>query len=325
MSTSLATRRLLLVSRAAPLRSTARVVLPRVASLALLRDAGVDAVRPFTVHALMRAAAAAATATAKKAGSKSKSAGKTAATKKKPAAAKKKPAAKAKAKKPKAKKAVRKRAVKKVVKKKKRVPLTEEQKEKREILKLKKMALFKGPARRPYTAWTVYVAQQVRKGEGVPIAEQMASLGSSFKNLPEAEKQNLQSIADANKADNEKALSNWIKSFPVEVIYMANRARKTLGKKLDKARVFLIHDARLPHRALTAYSRFLQERFDRQSGASNAEVFKEVGEQWRGLTDQEKAPYLERASAEAEKSSAVLKELKQKATAYWKEQAQAAA
>jgi hypothetical protein len=104
----------------------------------------------------------------------------------------KKPASKKTAK-PKAKKAVKKAVKKKVaVKKPKKTAtkkvLTPEQKDKAEIRKLRQMALLKGPTFLPETAWSVFLVDNMRAGEG-SLADKVKAISISFKNLTEAEKE----------------------------------------------------------------------------------------------------------------------------------------
>lgn len=69
-----------------------------------------------------------------------------------------------------------------------RKPLTAEEKAKREIRELKKVALLKEPARLPDTSWVLFASQHL-KGEkrGIDLASTMKSLSASFKALSASE------------------------------------------------------------------------------------------------------------------------------------------
>jgi hypothetical protein len=131
--------------------------------------------RLISASAPLRAAATKAT--------KSKS---TKSSTKKPATKK---TAKPKAKKPVKKKAVKKKvAVKKPKKAVKKKVLTDEQKDRLEVRRLRQMALLKGPTLLPETAWSVFMIDNIRAGEG-NLVDKVKALAISFKNLPEAEKE----------------------------------------------------------------------------------------------------------------------------------------
>lgn len=156
---------------AAPLRQS--IVL---AARALVLRPAAPSLRLIGTSAPLRAAAAKATK------SKSKS---TKSSAKKPAGKK---TAKPKAKKPVKKKVVKKKkvATKKPKKAPKKKVLTDEQKDRLEIKRLKQMALLKGPTLLPETAWNVFLIDNIRAGEG-PLTDKVKILSTSFKNLPEAE------------------------------------------------------------------------------------------------------------------------------------------
>ncbi|KAL7940115.1 hypothetical protein V8C42DRAFT_338513 [Trichoderma barbatum] len=281
---------------AAPLRQSvglaahALVLRPTTPSLRLISDS-----------APMRAAAAKAT--------KSKS---TKSSTKKPAS--KKP----KAKKPLNKKAVKKKvAVKKPKKTLKKKVLTDEQKDKLEIKRLRQMALLKGPTALPETAWNVFTVDNVRAGEG-SLVDKIKALATSFKNLPEAERERMASIGHSNKIANQEAKKKWIESFPPEAIHAANLARRRLVRKTGKSRTYLIHDERIPQRTGSGFTFFIKEHFNDNEG-SPKDAMRNLSERWKALSNEEKAPYLKKAADIAEVSGAQLKELREKGAKYWKE------
>ncbi|KAM0459080.1 hypothetical protein ACHAPV_004653 [Trichoderma viride] len=295
-----ATRRVLTsTGAAAPLRQS--VVL---AARALVLRPAAPSLRLISTSAPLRAAVSKAT--------KSKS------TK----SSTKKPASK-KTTKPKAKKPVKKKAVKKkvAVKKPKKAPkkkvLTDEQKDRLEIRRLRQMALLKGPTLLPETAWSVFMIDNIRAGEG-NLVDKVKALATSFKNLPEAEKERMTAVGQSNKIANQEAKKKWIESYPPEAIHAANLARRRLARKTDKSRVYLIHDERIPQRTGSGFTFFIKEHFSENDG-SPKDAMRSLGERWKTLSSEEKTPYLKKAADIAEVSGAQLKELREKGAKYWKE------
>lgn len=233
--------------------------------------------------------------------------------KKTTATQKKKPATKKKVKKPAAK----------ATKKPKKKQLTPEQKEKADLSELKKMALLKGPTLLPNTAWSVYVSDNVSAGQG-KLTDKIKDVAEQFAGLSLSEKERLKSIASTNHTANKDTRQKWIDSYPPEAIYMANIARRRIARKLDKSRLYLIHDDRLPKRAGSPYTLFIKERFSRANSQSSnttaQDTFRAMSEEWRSMSESEKQPFKDESAKEAEKSRAQLKELKQKARVYWKGQ-----
>ncbi|EGR47622.1 uncharacterized protein TRIREDRAFT_122387 [Trichoderma reesei QM6a] len=281
------------------------------ATRALVLRLAAPSVRTISLSASMRSPAAKATA-AKKTTTKAKSASTT-----KKSTTKK--AAKPKAKKP-AKKAVKKKAATKKPKAAKKKVLTDEQKERLEIRKLKQMALLKGPTFLPETAWSVYMVDNMRGGTGGDaLGDKVKALSTSFKNLPAAEKERLTAIGNSNKIANQEAKKKWIESFPPEAIYTANLARRRLARKTDKSKLYLLHDERLPHRGGSGFTLYIKEQFS-QSGADSAkDAMRAISERWKSLSDDEKAPYVKVATEQNKVNGDKVKDLRKKGELYWKE------
>ncbi|RFU82106.1 hmg box, partial [Trichoderma arundinaceum] len=219
------------------------------------------------------------------------------------------------------KKAVKKKVAAKKPKKtaaKKKKTLTPEQKENAEIRKLKQMALLKGPTFLPETAWSVYLSDNMRGSEG-KLTDRVKAIATSFKTLPESEKERLTSIGNSNKIANQETKKKWIESFPPEAIHTANLARRRLARLTDKSKIFLIHDDRLPQRAGSSFTVFIQEQFSQSGSESPKEAMRSLGERWRSLSPEEKAPYQRKAAERSKASGGQLKELREKGAKYWKE------
>ncbi|KAL7810488.1 hypothetical protein V8C44DRAFT_332280 [Trichoderma aethiopicum] len=289
-----------------------------LATRALVLRLAAPSVRSISFSASMRSPAAAksttTTTTTKKTTTKPKS---SSATKKSSSTTKK--AAKPKAKKP-AKKAVKKKAATKKPKAAKKKVLTDEQKERLEIRKLKQMALLKGPSYLPETAWAVYMVDNLRGATGGDaLGDKVKALATSFRNLPDSEKERLTAIGNSNRIANQEAKKKWIESFPPEVIYTANLARRRLARKTDKSKIYLLHDERLPHRGGSGFTLYIKEKFS-QSGADTAtNAMRTMSERWRSLSPDEKAPYVEEASEQNKVNGEQVKELRKKGELYWKE------
>ncbi|KAL6878650.1 hypothetical protein J3F83DRAFT_723395 [Trichoderma novae-zelandiae] len=282
-----------------------------LATRALVLRLAAPSVRTISFSASLRSPAAKATTpkSAKKP-TTSKSPAKKATTKK---------AAKPKAKKP-AKKAVKKTAAAKKPKTAKKKTLTDEEKEKLEIRKLKKMSMLKGPSYLPETAWSVYMVDNLRGGTGGDaLPDKVRALSTSFKNLPESEKERMTAIGNSNRIANQEAKKKWIESFPPEVIYTANLARRRLARKTDKSKIYLLHDERIPHRTGSGFTLYIKEHFN-QAGADTAtDAMRAMGERWRSLSPDEKAPYVDEAGELNRVSGEKVKDLRKKGELYWKE------
>ncbi|OAA49455.1 HMG box protein [Metarhizium rileyi] len=298
-----AARRVLLSNRAATSPPTQGLLASRLPNAPSLPAAG----RALSISAWMRWPAKApgvkktkkaSTTTTKKGGTK------TAAAKKKTKKATTKKAA-----------APKKKKVKK--------ELTPEEKDKVDLKQLKKMALLKGPTRLPGSLWAVYVANNMGAVQG-KLTDRMKVISSGFAQLPKSEKESLRSTAQSNQDSNKLAHQQWVNSHPVEAIYIANLARRRIARKANKPRVYLIHDERLPKRASSPYPLFIKSRFSQaksQNGdASSKETFRAISEEWRSMSESEKQPFKEAATLESAKSSALFKEIKEKARVYWKNQ-----
>lgn len=144
---------------AAATSTTSRIVVPVFAATPRVRRLAPVA-RCFTASARVRFPAAAAKGTAAKPKKKKTAA----AARKKVVPKKKKPAAK------------------------KKKALTPEEKQKKELAQLRKMALPKGPKGKPGNVWTVFLADNVSSGTGVALADRVKQISAQFKDLSEHEK-----------------------------------------------------------------------------------------------------------------------------------------
>lgn len=127
------------------------------------------------------------------------------------------------------------------------------------------------------------------------------------------------SISSSNKIANQETKKKWIESFPPEAIHAANLARRRLSRKTAKSRTFLIHDERLPQRSGSAFTMYIKEQFNHAGADTAKDAMRTMGERWRSLSPDEKAPYMKDASERNKVSGEQLKVLREKGAQYWKE------
>ncbi|PGH33333.1 hypothetical protein GX50_03810 [[Emmonsia] crescens] len=179
----------------------------------------------------------------------------------------------------------------------KRKQLTEKQKEtlqkkkaREEIVNLKVTAL-EPPKGLPETAY-ILLQQQHKQFSGVSEA---------YKNLPQAERQRLDEIAESNRAANKATYQEWVNSHTPLQIKEANAARRKLRRLLNKKRGFMeISDDRQPKRPANAYMHFVKE-VSASGEVSTSDRMKKSAELWRGLSASEKEKYQQMALEEKDR------------------------
>lgn len=198
--------------------------------------------------------------------------------------------------------------------------LTEEEREKDKLKKLKVMALLSRPKLLPDSIWTAYAAESMASAEGATLPDKIRALGISYAGLSDAEKERLRSKAQSNQTANKKLLEKWVQSYPPEAIWMANIARRRLARLSSKTRLYLIHNDRLPKRARNAYNYFVESRFKDVASHGDRDrtaIFREVAAKWNALGEAEKKHFRDLAAAEAHKTKGQLKVLRERAKTYW--------
>lgn len=126
----------------------------------------------------------------------------------------------------------------------------------------------------------------------------------------------MSAAAQANQVTNQQRRQAWIESFPYEAIYMANLARRQLARKLNKNRLNLIRDERLPKRASGPYGLFIKSRYRGLSDAgSTQDIFRAMAAEWKAMSDADKKPFQDMAAAEARKAADEFKEARTAAKA----------
>ncbi|KAK4192698.1 hypothetical protein QBC35DRAFT_483078 [Podospora australis] len=294
-SVGLATARRLHVGGAQSIYRTTRVALRISSQSAVVVPSGIRIAAIFK-----RGFAAARTARAPKAAAVVKTTKKTTTTTttKKPkkkttaASAKKKTTTK------KAKKAAPKAKKPKTVKKK--VALTDEQKQKLKIKKLREVALLSDqPTGLPSRTWPVFLSNHLKENTGkVNLTKDATELGARYKQLSAADLAALDAIAKRNKAANDLALASWVASKSVEEIAAANRARVKLRKLGVKAKSRLVDPRHVP-KALTGFALFTKARWasGEFAGFKTPEATRAISQEWKGLSAAERESYLHPSEA----------------------------
>ncbi|KAF4122544.1 HMG (high mobility group) box [Geosmithia morbida] len=218
---------------------------------------------------------------------------------KKKAAAKKAAAKKPAAKKP----ATKKKAVAKkpAQKKKAAKPPTPEQQEKAEIKELKRRALLKlAPKTAAVRPWNIFVAEKMpaERARTSTMGDAIRAVKAEFDGLSYSEMQRLESQAAANKEANEAAYKAWIVSLPVDVVYLANRARRRLARLVKDKRFPKLVDDRLPRTPRNPFVQYIQSEATFPAGRPVTDSFRDAATAWKSLPDYEKRRFEDQYAAD---------------------------
>ncbi|KAG6057792.1 hypothetical protein E4U17_000920 [Claviceps sp. LM77 group G4] len=169
--------------------------------------------------------------------------------------------------------------------------------------------------RLPNSAFQVYVAECKAAGS----ATELTKSWTTFHDLPSEKKEHYIAIAEQNKAANRKMKEEWALSLPVEVIYLANLARKRIAQ-LDsvpgeKKRALSILDPRQPIGLPTTVGTYVQHRYADLKYDHNAgpDTMRAIVSEWKDLPQEQKDELHELNKEERAKQSAKLAEIKAKA------------
>ena len=102
---------------------------------------------------------------------------------------------------------------------------------------------------------------------------------------------------------NYSTLKAWVQSYPIEVIYLANIARRKLRTALKKSgRGYLkLEDDRMPKRPPPPFIRFVKSRFPSVgNGQPVPTVMKQIAKEWHTLRDAETQPLVDQYAKEME-------------------------
>lgn len=222
-----------------------------------------------------------------------KSVPKKAAPKKKTTAAKRRAAPKKKAKAKVVKKPLSEKTLEKAAAKKARDELNE----------LKKKALAE-PKKRPYTAWTVYIAENIKNAvsNGQKRLEGVKQLAQFYKDFTPAEREHYNHLANQNQAANETEYKAWVLRHTPQQIRDANFARLALKRKhkMTGSKVVRIEDDRQAKSPKNGILFFMMER--RESGDFKdiplIEATKLMASEYKTLSAGEKKKYEDMAAAD---------------------------
>ncbi|KAJ5243171.1 uncharacterized protein N7469_001498 [Penicillium citrinum] len=111
-----------------------------------------------------------------------------------------------------------------------------------------------------------------------------------------------QAQVDKNRAANDAAYEEWVKSYTPLQIKEANNARRALGRLTGK-RVNVIKDDRQVKRPSSAFIQFVKDRPSHIETRNRpvSEIQVETANAWKQLSDSEKAPYIQRAAEDRER------------------------
>ncbi|KAJ8455488.1 hypothetical protein ONZ45_g18934 [Pleurotus djamor] len=161
------------------------------------------------------------------------------------------------------------------------------------------------------SAWQLYFTdwiqrQQASNTRKLNVAQAAKEAGQEYASLTAAEKEPYKRKSQAMKEARERDLAAYMRTLSPDDIKREN-AYRTAQRKAGKSRKSNIKDPNAPKKPLSAYFMFLQRI--RANPALVREVFGEETEttkqsvlaaaKWRGMTDEERKPFL--AQAEQEK------------------------
>lgn len=117
---------------------------------------------------------------------------------------------------------------------------------------------------------------------------------------------------------NKEVETAWVRSYPIEAIYLANLARGRLQRRLKK-RYPLLPDDRQPKHPQNVMSLFVKSRYAELGRSNPSGAFASISREWRALSEAEKQEWRARTQAGRPQHDAELKALKERARAYLKE------
>lgn len=107
--------------------------------------------------------------------------------------------------------------------------------------------------------------------------------------------------AQDNKITNAANYKKWVETHTVAEIATANNARSQLIRKFEfKTTSPKIHDERMPKRPTSAFGQYYRAK-NSDLGLPATENMKALSAQWKSLSETEKKPYVDLATAEATK------------------------
>lgn len=210
-----------------------------------------------------------------------------------------------------AKKAPKKAAPKKKPARKPKKVLTDEEKEKKYIDKLRQLALKEPVSRTSLSAFNVYIADTVKAREKDGQKTNLATIASGWKNVTPAEHEKWNHLAAERNEARAAEYKKWVQSHTPDQIRIANNARNLLRRKLAgkfKSRQTPPHtqtitDERQPKRSASAWTHFFAERQASPDfkGISIRERGQLVSGEWKALSASEKQRFEDIAAADKQR------------------------
>ncbi|KAL1604566.1 hypothetical protein SLS59_003761 [Nothophoma quercina] len=207
------------------------------------------------------------------------------------------------------KKAKKKAAPKKPARKPKKV-LTDEEKEKKALTQLRKLALKEPVSRNQLSAFNVYLAEKVKESDQ-KSTETLAAVAKTYKDITAAERERLNhKTAEVNEARLAE-YNAWVKTYTPDEIRIANNARRALKRKLKDTRksnaqpkhTAIIVDDRQVLGRKSAWTFFFSERQQSSDmkGISVPEKAKLISSEWKELSADEKKRFDDLAAADSQR------------------------
>ncbi|KAL1918198.1 uncharacterized protein VTP21DRAFT_3464 [Calcarisporiella thermophila] len=163
---------------------------------------------------------------------------------------------------------------------------------------------------RPKNAYQFYMVEHLNdyKTDGkIDIVKATKDLGAKWRMMSEQEKKSFEAEAEKARAKYKKELDALYSRLTPADFARENEYRSLL-RKSGKKDLPPLHDPSRPKRPLSGYMYFYQQLRSTAEGQEQlaragkvAEQAKFAGEKWRKLSDEEKRPFLNKASADLER------------------------
>merc|ERR1712223_1009102 len=159
------------------------------------------------------------------------------------------------------------------------------------------------PFKRPLNGYMRFAMEMrpmvTRQNPNMKVTEVSKVLGQKYKELPDQRKM---SLSQTFKTELEKYQKEFeaFKNTPEGKEIVEKIKQEQRGKRLQKFKISLANlkkDLGKPKQPANAYSSFIKEQSLGKSFKSNADVnanFKAIGEKWKGMSEKQKAPYIEK-------------------------------
>jgi len=196
-------------------------------------------------------------------------------------------------------------AKRKPVAKKKPIKKAIKKKPKKPIVKKPRLVANSDVPRPPGSPFALFVKNRQPSHSGLPVLDRLKAAASEWHALPETDKNDWKSRANAAKEDYHRIYEQYITGLSPVEIAKENSIRRKLKRNGQKRNIRPLVDSRRPKKPLSAFFLFLRET--RDSSLPPMEIGKRAGEAWRSMSDGEKAKYTHQAKTEYAKYKEAMK------------------